>query len=394
VPRRSLVALLTAEVVSSLGTLMTVVALPWFVLQTTGSPGRMGLVLAAETAPVALLGPLSGRIAGALGARRTLLACDALWVPAVALIPLLHMAGVLSFPLLVALAFLVGVPWAAHYGAQAALVPELLGERGADLARANAVFQTASRLTYFVGPALGGVLLALIGAPAVLLVDAATFAISFALVVAFVPPGATRGMVAEERRGGGMRLLRADRVLRPLTAAGVLSQGAFTALSAALPVLAFVEYERSETLAGILPAAWGGGAMLGSLLALRLVAGADPLRLGAAAWCVQAVALWPLMLVPAPALAVVALVASGLANGVRVPPLFAVSTARIPAALRAETMTVSSALVLTGGFLALLPAGPALEAAGVAGVLAGVAAVQTLAAALVLRLALASQERG
>jgi MFS family permease len=80
--RRSLIALITAEVISSLGTLMSVVALPWFVLETTGSPQQMTIVLAAEAAPLAVLALLSGRVATRLGARRTMLACDALWAPA------------------------------------------------------------------------------------------------------------------------------------------------------------------------------------------------------------------------------------------------------------------------------------------------------------------------
>ena len=102
---RSMVALTASEVISSLGSLMTVVALPWFVLETTGSPEQMGLVLAAEGAPLALFAIPSSRLAGRLGARRTLLLCDAVWVPAVAAIPVLHYAGALSFGLLLGLAF-------------------------------------------------------------------------------------------------------------------------------------------------------------------------------------------------------------------------------------------------------------------------------------------------
>jgi MFS family permease len=154
--RRSLIALVAAEVISSLGSLMSVVALPWFVLETTGSPGRMSAVLAAEAAPLALLALVSGRVAARLGARGTLLVCDLLWAPATAAIPLLHYAGALSFGVLLVLAFVTGIPWAAHYGAQSALVPELLGEDTERVAKGNAVFQTASRLTYFAGPAIAG----------------------------------------------------------------------------------------------------------------------------------------------------------------------------------------------------------------------------------------------
>jgi MFS family permease len=119
-----LIALMAAEVVSSLGSLMSVVALPWFVLETTGSPARMSAVLAAESAPLLVVAIPSSRVVARLGARRALLLCDAAWAPVTALVPLLHFTGALTFPLLVGLAFLAGVPWAAHAGAQGAFVPE------------------------------------------------------------------------------------------------------------------------------------------------------------------------------------------------------------------------------------------------------------------------------
>jgi MFS family permease len=387
---RPMLALIAAEVVSSFGSLMTVVALPWFVLTTSGSPGRMGVVLAAEAAPLALLGIPTGRLAGRLGARRTLLLCDAVWVPVVAAIPVLHFAGALSFALLLALAFLAGVPWAAHYGSQGALLPEVLGEDTAHLAQANAVFQTLSRFTYFLGPAVSGLLLAAVGAPTVLLIDAATFAISFVVVVALVTPGA---VIDEPVDGapaaviGGLRFIRSDAVLRPITLAQVLSQAAFMGMTAAIPVLAFAAYDRNARLAGILLGAWGAGAMVGGLLAFRLVESQTALRLGALAWSLQAVPLWLLVMGPAPAIAVAALAISGVGNGLRVPPIVGVTTSRIPQRLRAETLTVSSAVVLTGGFIALLLAGPALESFGPEPVFGAVAVVQTLAAAVVLKLA-------
>jgi len=53
---RSLAAIIVAELVSLTGSSMTYVALPWFVLVTTGSTSKMGLVFAVELAPIALLG--------------------------------------------------------------------------------------------------------------------------------------------------------------------------------------------------------------------------------------------------------------------------------------------------------------------------------------------------
>jgi MFS family permease len=74
--RGPLAALLLAEVVSTTGSQMTLVALPWFVLVATGSPARMGLVVAADLAPMLLLAIPAGALAARLGARRTMLVSD------------------------------------------------------------------------------------------------------------------------------------------------------------------------------------------------------------------------------------------------------------------------------------------------------------------------------
>jgi hypothetical protein len=112
----------------------------------------------------------------------------------------------------------------------------------------------------------------------------------------------------------------------------------------------------------------------------------DPLRLAAAAWILQAVPLWLMVTSPAPLWAVVALGFSGLGNGIRVPPIAGVATELIPRALRPETLTVSSALVLGAGFAGLLLTAPAIDILGATAVFGALAAVQSVAAGLIWRL--------
>src|SRR6266705_2480720 len=88
--QRGLVALLAAEVVSTTGSQMTWLALPWFVLVTTGSATKTSFVLAAELGGLALLGLPGGRVLGRLGARRTMIFCDAARAPVMLVIPVLH----------------------------------------------------------------------------------------------------------------------------------------------------------------------------------------------------------------------------------------------------------------------------------------------------------------
>src|SRR6266542_771029 len=153
--------------------MMTALALPWFVLKTTGSAGRTGIVLAVEILPVALLGVSSGSLAARLGARRTMLGTNLLWAVLMSLIPVLHSLALLSFPILLILVFLAGALWTPFYSAQQALLPELVGEDERVLGHASALFQSATRMTYWVGPVLAGLLIAPLGAPTVLLIDAA-----------------------------------------------------------------------------------------------------------------------------------------------------------------------------------------------------------------------------
>jgi MFS family permease len=87
---RSLVALLVAEAVSTTGAQMTWLALPWFVLTTTGSAGRMVLVVAAEAIGLALFGLPGGSVLARLGPRRMMMLSDGVRGPLTLLIPILQ----------------------------------------------------------------------------------------------------------------------------------------------------------------------------------------------------------------------------------------------------------------------------------------------------------------
>src|SRR5919199_5961320 len=102
---RRLLALLWAETVSTTGSQMTWLALPWFVLVTTGSPARMGFVIAAEVAGVAIFGLPGGSLLARMGAQRAMLLADGVRAPLVLAIPALHWDGALDFPVLLALVF-------------------------------------------------------------------------------------------------------------------------------------------------------------------------------------------------------------------------------------------------------------------------------------------------
>ncbi|HEU5476755.1 MAG TPA: MFS transporter [Gaiellaceae bacterium] len=378
---RPLSALLAAEVLSTTGSQMTWLALPWFVLVTTGSAKQMTFVIAAEAGGYALFGIPSGTLLDRLGPQRTMRLCDAVRAPLMLLVPVLHWTGELTLPALIVLTFVVGAASTPYASAQRVVVAEILDEDETSVEQANALLQGATRITMLCGPALAGVLIAVVGAPIVLLADAASYVVAFALVTLLVPvTGAVQPAESEDGRGllAGVRYLLRDRLLRSWTVAIVVGDASFSVLFLAIPVLVFDHYGKDPRLAGAFLASWGVGAVAGNLVAYRSerVGGlhqAAPLVL------VQALPVWALA-APVPAAAVGgALALSGLANGLVNPTLHAFLTLRPPAVVRAKALTATFTASTLGTPVALAVAAPAFTAYGSRHV-AAVAAAGQLAA--------------
>jgi MFS family permease len=229
---------------------MTFLALPWFVLVTTGSATKMSIVLAVEILPIALLGIPSGALVAKLGARTTMVLGDAGRAPLMLAIPLLHEAGLLSFPLLLVCVFALGCFIAPYFSAQRLILPELVGDDERTVGQANAIVEGTQRATALLGPSVAGVLIAIIGASNVLYVDAASYFISFLILVTLVP---RRPPIAETEDAhgllAGIRFIFRDPLLRILAITALFLNMFGQMLSASLPVLAFDEYNESSKIA-------------------------------------------------------------------------------------------------------------------------------------------------
>jgi len=386
-------SLLAAQVVSAVGSQMTFLALPWFVLVTTGSPTKMSLVLAVELAPVAILGIPSGALIARYGARRTMIVSDLARAPLIASIPVLHELDALSFPLLLVLVALVGVFMAPYFASQALILPELVGDDERVVAQATALVEGARRATSLVGPAAAGLLIATFSAPVVLYVDALTFVVSFALLALLVPHRPSLPQAAEGKGLlAGIRFLLRDRMLRVLCVTSLFANGFGQMLAAGLTVLAYEEYESSR-IAGVFFAAFGAGAVLGSVAAVHLVGRYEPLRLGATAFVALTLPVFVLAIeLPVPAV-VAALALSSFFGPLVNAPLIGVITMRTPEAVRAKVMTGVITLAVLAGPAGMLVAGPLLERWGARPVFLLVAVGQLLAVIPFATVAFRSHER-
>jgi MFS family permease len=392
---RGLLGLLARDVVSMTGSQMTMLALPWFVLTTTGSASRMAIVLAVESAALAISGFLSGNLVARLGPWRTMLVADAARAPLVAVIPVLHALELLSFPLLLVLAAAIAAFATPSFAAKTSLLPDLVGEDERVMSEANALLQGAQRITLFLGPALAGLLISVMGAANVLIVDAVSFAIGFLLVASFVPR-VGRVEQDDESRGlaAGFRFLARDPLLRPWSAAVIIGDVAWVVLFAAMPVLVLERFGEDAATLGWIWGAWGLGAVLGNMVAFRTAATTDRLLVSSIGEMAMIAPLW-LLLTDIPAAGLIAVMAaSGLANGIVNPPIHTIFTLRTPRALRAKVWSVVIAATAVLGPVTLGVAGPVLDAEGFVPVVLTLVAVQSVAAIVFAAAGLRERARG
>lgn len=376
---RQLTAVVVARFVSLTGTNLTTVALPWFVLETTGSTARMGLVLGVQLIPAALFGTFSGTIVAALGSRRTLIVADALRAPLLASVPLLHWAGVLSFPLLLGIVFVLGLFAVPYATAAQALLPELVGEDERAVAQATSALQVAIQTTGVVGPLLAGVLIPFLGAPALLLFDGLSYVLCAAIIATFVHVGGA--IPRAERVSGllvGVRALFRDSYLTAILVAAFLAHLGLLALFGTLPALAFNVYDNAR-VAGVLFSADAVGSIVGGLAAVWLTKRYRGLPLAVAGFALMALPVWLLATGTQLWLAVLVMFVFGLGGPIAIAPISAALTMRVDSALRPHVVAGYLALSSLGSPIGAAGAGYAIEQVGFRTTYAMIAAVMTCA---------------
>jgi MFS family permease len=158
--RRQVAGLLLADVVSTLGSEMTAVALPWLVLITTGSAARTGAVLAAQFVGMALLGLWGGQLATRFGARTMMLMSDVTRAGLMGLLPLLLWAHAWSFPAVLVVGLFVRAFFPGYSSAQRLVLADIVGDDEVRLTRTGGLMGSFNEAASLAGPLLGGVLVA------------------------------------------------------------------------------------------------------------------------------------------------------------------------------------------------------------------------------------------
>ena len=255
-----------ASTISDFGTSITAVALGVLIVSDLGGTATdVGLVRGASVTPYLAIGLFVGVLADRVRRKPLLVGTDLGRAVVLAGIPLVAAVGALTVPLLAGLMVVFGALSVLSFAAQQSFVPRLVPRQL--LPRANARLEQSTAAAQTTGPLLGGGLVAAIGAPLAILVDAASYALSGLLVAATSvndprPQPATRSVLADLREGA--RWVYRHRTLRPLA----LSTHTWFLFNA-VATTAYVPYALRELGIGAgglgaTLALTGAGALLGS----------------------------------------------------------------------------------------------------------------------------------
>ena len=378
--RRPIIALFASNAVSQIGNMMTAVAVPWFVLETTGSAAQTGLAGAAVAGGAVVSAILGGPLVDRFGFRRASVTGDLLAGAAILIIPLLHIADLLEIWHLLLLAFTMSSLNAQGDTAKFALVPLLSVRGGMALERANATDRGIARLGQVIGPVLAGFLIAVIGAANVLFFQAATFVVSATLIALFVP--ATAALAARapatERRSylsellEGLTFVRRNRLI--LSMILVATVGNFLdvpLVSVVIPVYAKTVFESPSALGAIL-AALGGGALVGTVL-FGVLGPRLPRRVTfLTAWILAPLLVYGALVISPPlAVLVVAAAIAGVLAGPINPLLVTVIQENVPRELAGRVFGSLNALAQAGIPFGAAVVGLVIEGAGLIETIAG-----------------------
>ena len=378
-----------ARTASAWGDAFATVALSLLVLDRTGSGLGVAGVVAAEILPVLLLAPSAGVVVDRLSPVRVMVAADLTRTVLAAVLPLL--AG--SVPGIYAVASGMSAASAFFNPAAGAVLSALVVQE--ELIAANSGIWTAAVLSQIVLAPAAGVVVALVGYGPAFWINAASFAVSAALLsrlrIARPAAAATRTGWWQQAREG-VAVLAGHRVLRALAAGQGLAALSAGATSALLVVLIRQRLGLGPAGYGIALACIGVGAALGPLLLTRLVS--DPRRPAFVfgPYLLRAAVDAVLAFVRVPAVALGSLAGYGVGASAGAVTFNSLLQAETPPAVRGRVFAAFDLIWQLGRIASLAAGGLLADAAGIAAVYAA-GAVLLAAAALIGRAGLAGHRR-
>lgn len=363
--RLPLYGLFISGALALLGNAIASVALPWFVLSLTRSALWTGVAAAAGLVPLIIGAFFGGSLIDRYGARSIAIVASLVSAAAVAAVPALHHAELLSIGLLIALIGLGAIFDGPGMTAEESRMPELARLARFKLEKVTSIDSLIEGSATLIGPAVAGLAIALVGMQNTLWLTAVCSLTAAGFVALSLPRERPHRITqrAQEKQDAfaGLKLLLADPLLRPL----LLFATAFVAVEASLGTVVmpafFLLSGRAALDLGLFLSLLGGGAMLGTFVFALWGEHVSQRLLFLTGCAAQALAFLVLAFHTSSTVLWIAAALAGFAVGPIGPIANAALLRRIPLALRGRALGAATSLVLVATPAAVLMAGVAVE---------------------------------
>lgn len=264
-------AVWTASLASNFGGLIQSVGAAWLMTSIGASAGLIALVQASTTLPIMLFSLMAGAIADNFDRRKLMLASQLFLLTVSVALTLCTYFDLVTPWLLLAFTFLVGCGTAFNGPAWQSLVGEMVPR--SDLPAAIALNSMGFNIARSVGPAVGGIIVAAVGAFAAFAVNAISYLGLIAVLARWQPPKSPRGLPPEtlgSAMAAGIRYVAMSPNLSVVLLRGAVFGFAAIAIQALMPLVARDLIKGGPLTYGLLLGAFGIGAVVGALLSTRL----------------------------------------------------------------------------------------------------------------------------
>jgi MFS family permease len=270
---RDFVRFWIAQTASQLGAQASQVTLPLIAVTTLGaSAAQLGLLRAVQQAPILLFALYFGALVDRSRARRVMVLSDLGRAVVLALIPIALVLDVFGLPWLYGVAFVTGILMVSFDVAYQASLPRLVARE--QLPQGNSLLEGSRSAAWICGPALGGGMMSLLTAPIAALGTGAFFVVSFVALqrirrLDVPPPASTAGGMVRQIRAG-LAMVASNVSLRTIAIASCVYQFSYAALITAYLLFLSRTLQLSGAELGLVLAASGPGALLGSYFSASL----------------------------------------------------------------------------------------------------------------------------
>jgi len=272
----------TGQLISHAGDSIYMIALPWLILDLTGSKSTTSLTIMSGYLPSILFGLIAGTFADKYSRKKVMMMSDVLRSIFVLLVPISLIMGLTSPVLIGVITFIVATLATPFYPARDSLIPDIVSQN--QLASANSIISTSGQMAHLLGPFLAGVLVSIVGITHLFTIDALSFSASLICISFLKIPRKENYERTQQSYSelikSGIKYISTKKEIGALIFVSTINNFFIMGLAIiGIPVFVREVLDNQFTTLAILETSMATGMILGSIIIWRFLKGINPVRI-------------------------------------------------------------------------------------------------------------------